>query len=114
MERHGELEGGTGTGLRFHPNLPTAVFDDLLADGQADAVARIFAASVQTLEDHENTLGVLRSNSNSVVGHAEQPIVTRFLGRHRDHWWRLSPELDGVSDQILEDLRDLGAVGPHA
>ncbi len=53
------LKRGTGAGLRLHPDLSAVALDDLLADGQADAVARIFAARVQALEDDKNVFRVL-------------------------------------------------------
>src|ERR1035438_6391272 len=113
MGRHGELEGGTGTGLRLRPDPSAVAFDDLFADGQADAIARVFAAGVQTLEDDKDVFRVLRGNSDSVIAHAEQPVLARLF-RLRGNYGRLFPaELEGVSDQILEDLRHLRAVRPH-
>src|SRR5271168_1723289 len=67
----GELESRAGFALRLHPYPPAVTFDNFLADGQADAVARVFGAGVQALKDHKNLLRVLRRNPDSVVAHAE-------------------------------------------
>ena len=64
--------------MRLHPNLAAIVFDDFLADGQADAVARVFATRVQALEDDKNVLRILGSNSDSVIVDAKAAIARRF------------------------------------
>src|SRR6266436_677316 len=102
MAGQGELEAGTGTGLRFHPDLSAIALDDFFADGQADAVSRIFRARVQTLEDNEDVFRELRRNSNSVIAHGELPSLSGFLSLHGNHRRLFPAKLDGVSDQILE------------
>src|SRR4029077_14274592 len=112
MEWNGELECGTATGFRLHPDSSTGTLDDLFADGQTDAVARIFRARVQTLEDHENVFRELGCDSDSVIAHAEQPVLTGLLRLHRNLRRLFPAELDGVPNQILEDLRHLRTIGP--
>ena len=75
--------------------------NDAFADGQADAGSRMFAAVVQTLEDDEDLLLVLRIDTNAVVRDAEVPECLIFFGADMDRRRRICPEPDGIADQIL-------------
>src|SRR5579862_10003263 len=86
---------------------------NLLADGQADSVARIFRARMQPLEDDENILRILGSDSDPVIAHAEKPPLARSLSPHRNLWLVFAAELDRVSNQILKELRHLRPLRPH-
>src|SRR5271163_121485 len=103
MARQGELESGAGTRLRLGPDLSTVELDDLLADGQADAVARVFTAGVQTLKGKKDAFQILGGNSDSVILHAEEPVFAGFFNIHGNYRLRFVAELDGVADEILED-----------
>jgi len=46
-------------------------FDDLLADGQADAGARVVGAGVKPLKQSKDSLLVLRLDADAVVIHTE-------------------------------------------
>src|SRR5258706_15459748 len=91
-----ELNAGTGAALGLPRNLPAIALHDLLADGQADAVARVFSAGVQTLKDYKNVFRVLGRNSDSVIVHAEQPSQSGFFRLHRNHRRLFPAKLDGV------------------
>ena len=87
---------------------PAAVpLDDLLADRQSDAIAGIFGAGMQSLENDEDVLGVLLGYTNAVVGHREDPFRTLFLRRDLNDWGLGATKLDGVSDKVLEHLLQL-------
>ena len=58
-------------GTRLDPDLAAAALDDLLADGQANAVARVLRSRMQALEDNKNIFRVLRRNADSVIAHDE-------------------------------------------
>src|ERR1700728_282476 len=114
VDRHGEFEGGTGTGLRLDPDPAARPLDNLLADGEADAVARVFGASVQALKDYENIVGMLGSDSDPVVAYAELPVLACFFHLYRNQRRIVAAELESVSNEILEDLRDLRAIRPES
>src|SRR5216684_1028702 len=113
MAGQGKLEAATGAGLRLHPDPAAVAFNDLFADGQANAVSRVFRAGVQALEHDKNVFRELWRNSDAVIVHAELPSMSGFFSLHGNHWRLLPAELDGVPDQILEELRQLCPVGPH-
>ena len=50
----GKLKSGTLSHFRLHPNRAAVVFDDLLANGQTNAVAWVFAPGMQALEDDKD------------------------------------------------------------
>ena len=54
------------------------LLNDLLADGQANAVAGIFGASVQAVENDEHALGVLGGYADTVIGYSESPFGSLF------------------------------------
>src|SRR5262245_37616776 len=69
----GEAEPGPGGDRGVQPDLAPVILDELPAHGQPDAGARVGLLPVQSLEDHEDTFGVLGCYPDSVVGHGEQP-----------------------------------------
>ena len=68
---------------------------------------------MKALKDEENTLGILQVNTNAIITYQEQPIIP--LPFHPDMNTRgsLSPEFDGVADQILEKLHQLRSIPHH-
>src|SRR5579871_1317940 len=83
--RHGqgEVEPRAAGERGVEPDPAAEVVDDLAGHGQADAGARVGAALVQPLEDHEDALGVLRLDPDPVVAEREQP--ERLVTADRDH-----------------------------
>src|SRR5215475_11531881 len=83
FERHGilpsigdgETERRTFPGLRRHPDTAAVAFDDFLAQRQPDASPGIFLARMQTLEDPENALEILRLDADAIVAHRELPLA---------------------------------------
>ena len=91
--------------------VPTVPFNDFLADGQPDAVARIFGAGVQAVENDEDVLGMLGGYADAVVGDGEYPIGPSLLRRDVNDGSFGATKLDRVSNQVLEHLLQLGTVG---
>jgi hypothetical protein len=53
--------------LRLHPDFSAVALDDLFANRQTNAGARIFVARVQALEDLKYPLPILRIDADPVV-----------------------------------------------
>jgi hypothetical protein len=53
---------------------------NLLADRQSDAGAGIFLPALKSLKDDEDTLKVLRGNTNAVVPYGEGPPIAISAG----------------------------------
>jgi hypothetical protein len=85
-------------------------FDDLPAYGKSDAGAGVIAAGVQALEDKENAFKILRINANAVVADREAPCIVKLFDPHVDLWGSLPVELDGIADQVLEELSQLAPI----
>src|SRR6202008_2103285 len=68
----GKPEPGAGAGLGIQPDLAAVVLDDLLDHGQADARAGVGRPVVQSLEDHEDPVGVLGLDADAVVTELKQ------------------------------------------
>src|SRR6476646_9990293 len=88
-------------------------FDNLPADGQADPGAGIFRLGMEALENDEDALRVLRRNADAVVPDGTMPVGILARGREGDLWRRLAAILDGVADQVLEELAELHPVARH-
>jgi hypothetical protein len=63
--RQGEEERGSLASFRFNPHLPTVVFDDLPADGQADTGSLAILVGMQALEYQENAV----ADTDAVITH---------------------------------------------
>src|ERR1035437_1695493 len=96
--------------LGFDPDSAPMALDNLLADGQPDAGAGIGLARVQALEDLENAFKILRINADAIVPHPEDPAFRLGPGADVDFGRAFAAELEGVGDQILEQLRYLAFV----
>ena len=78
---------------------------------------------MKALENHKNAFEVLRLNADAVIAHRENPFRTLFPGLFCGNWKRLqfgrdadlrrcrSPKLNRIADEILEQLRQLRAIG---
>ena len=109
----GEGEGRTLAGFGFHGDAAAVALDDLLADGQADARAGILGPGVQPLEDDEDALEVFGLHADAVVLHREYPMALVTAHADVDSRRLLAAEFDGVADEVLEQLRQLGGVRFH-
>src|SRR6476659_7841592 len=102
--RQGEAEFRSFPRFRLYPNTSVMPLDDALANGQTHSCAGQLA-SVQPLENAEDPIGILRVDPNPVVFNADCPLVSS-LGRPNRHVrWLTGPIFDGISNQVLEDLR---------
>ena len=97
-------------------------FNDLLANGQPYPSARIFTASVESLEKDKDSLGVLGVEADPVIADGKSPLVALLRRRDMDVRWELTPELKGITQQVLKytaQLRDIrqydgqGIMGDH-
>src|ERR1035438_7777866 len=77
-----ELESGSSPRPGFDPDPAAVLFDDFLADCQADSAAWVLCTGVQSFEDHENDLRLLRGNANAIVRDREKPFPGDRLRRH--------------------------------
>src|SRR5438132_5804958 len=99
------------TRLRFEPDVATMTFDDLLANGEAQAGAGVFSATMKPLEDREYLVGVAHVDANPVVFYREQPnaiLPYRFNVDARCDW---AAELYGIANKILKHMLKLRGIG---
>src|SRR5690606_19569126 len=108
----GEKEGGAGSGLGLEPD-PTAVaLHHLLADRQANPGSRVVGPAVKALEEHENTVGIFRRDSDAVVRHGEDPLPAFQASGYVNPWGFVrSVELQRIRDEVLEQLIHLARIG---
>src|ERR671926_1153195 len=107
------MERAAKAQLRLDPDAPAMALDDLLADGKADAGARVLTHGMQPLKQHEDALEVLRLDADAVVGDADAPLGV-FLGRRdMDARRGLTAKLERIADEILEALRELHLLDVH-
>jgi hypothetical protein len=66
-----KVKSGTGTQSRLYPNATAMAFNNFFANGQPHARAGIFIASVQSLENHKNSIVELRIDPNPIVTYRE-------------------------------------------
>ena len=81
----GEGEGAAFAGLAFHPDAAAVVFDDLLADGQAEAGAFGFVGErvADLLEFLEDFRLIGRRDADAGVGDADHQIAVCAARRNR-------------------------------
>src|ERR1035438_8928198 len=109
-----EAEGGSSPGLRFHPELSPVPLYDFLADREPNPGARVFRPGVQALKHLENAFGMPRVDSDAVILNRNYPIRAAVHRRNMDsRALFLSPELDGIGEQVLEHLGQLPLVHPQ-
>jgi len=81
--------------------------DNLLAKRQPKPRSRIFRATMQSLQELKDMLGMCRVKPNAIVTHRKDPLSLLTGGRHV-HLWRLcAAEFDGVLNQVLHQLHEL-------
>ena len=78
----GEPERGAGTGLRLDPDAPAVVFDDLLADREADAGARVAAPRMEPSELLRCPTGARLTEG---VPRLRSFVVREAVARQREH-----------------------------
>src|SRR5580658_8917619 len=102
LSRQREAEPGAVSLRGIEPDAAAEVLDDLAAHGQADTGARVGAALVEPLEQHEYPVGVLRRDPDAVIGEREELEPAVRPGRDDDARRRGAAELERVAEQVLE------------
>src|SRR6267154_5120963 len=110
----GEEERRADAGLRRDPDPPAVALDDVPADRQSGADARIFLFRVEATEQTEQPPGPFRRYADAVVADREDPDLTVLPGSDSHLRGSGTPELQRVVDQVLEDLGELDRVGDQA
>ena len=59
---------------------------------------------MQSLKDAEDSVHVLGRDSDTIVAHAENYLISPALTADRHNGTPIAPIFDGVSDEILEHL----------
>src|SRR6185503_5446764 len=111
--RQREIEARAIAWTRLHPDAPAMALDHLLADGEADAGARILALVEQPLEHHEDALEILRLDADAVIPHFDLKFGIFFRNADVDARHGVGPELERVADQVLQQLAELHLVARH-
>src|ERR1051326_1129662 len=82
---------------RFHPDASAVALDNFLAEGQADAGARIVLAAVQALEDDEDAVEVFLFDADAVVPDGQVPVAAVARDAEMNLRRFAAAELDGVA-----------------
>jgi len=86
-------------------------FGDALAHGKTDACARVFGCDVAAFENRKDALEIFRIDADAVIPYRKDPLG-RALGCGNVNARRLGAvKLDGVADQVLQQLTQLRLVG---
>src|SRR5262245_58380495 len=75
LGRQGEVDLGALAGRGGEPQAAAVQLDDLLADGQPQAGARVAVAGVGAVEGLQDALEVLGGDADAVVAHDDVPQV---------------------------------------
>ena len=93
--------------LRFGPDAAAVALDNLFANGQADAGAGIFFLGMQALEDLKDAVGILRIKADAVIPDETSHSSPFLPGRKMNPGGLVVVKLDGVGDEILQQLAHL-------
>ena len=69
---------------------------------------------MEPLEGLEDLGLILACDSDSVISAGKQPFPGQFLSRDVNLRAGLTPVMDGVPDQVLEDLNEAGSIDMKA
>src|SRR5262245_55704770 len=109
--REGKEKCGTPARNRFDPDPAAVTFDDPLAQCQADAGAGVLFPGVKALKNDEQSRKLARINPDAVVAHRKEPLAVTTTRSNLNGRRMVAMELHRVSDEILEHLRELDAIG---
>src|SRR6266436_5073420 len=86
-------------------------FHDSSANGQPDARARVLFAGMEPLKHLKDTFEVFQFDADPVVLNGKSPLTSVGFRGNGDFRPAFIAIFDGVSDQILEQLRKLRGIG---
>jgi hypothetical protein len=69
---------------------------------------------VQPLKDLKDATGMLRVNADAVILDREDPRASVLLSRDVDARGLIPAKLEGIADQVLEELKQLRALHHHS
>ena len=104
------MKRGPLPGFRLDPDTTAVPLHDLLGHGQADTGAGALRSGVETLKEQEDPVAVLRIEAHPVVADRELPLAFPFLGPDVHGGRAEGAECEGVGDQIVKQLADLGGI----
>ena len=104
-----EIERSSLIDLRFDPDPAAVALDDPLADRKANPRAGD-RPPVQPLEDPKNDLVICGCDSDPVISEGKPPHAILVDCGNMDARCPLSTILEGVTDQVLEKLNEMGLV----
>ena len=109
LEPQGARAGGGRAGLgrpelALDDDRPSVSLGDLPRDVEPQAETAEVVHRDGSLEAAEDALQILRTNTDAVVRHGEQPVRTVTPGRHMNLRLAGAVELDGVGQQVLQQL----------
>src|SRR5262245_20887497 len=104
------MEGGAGVLAALRPHPPAVELDEFLADGQAEAGAADVAGHriVESLERLEEPAEIVLADADAGVAHGDVDDVAVQPNGDGDPSARR--ELDGIRQQVEQDLADLRPV----
>src|SRR5437763_14943500 len=110
----GEGKRAALAGRALHPDPSAMHLHQPAGNRQAQAGALVLAAdpALTLLKALENSLGVIRRHTDAGIADADQQLRALALGR--DTPAACLRELDGVAQQVQEDLLELGAIRKDA
>ena len=77
-------------------------FDDLFANGKPYPRPGVVFFAMQSLENNEYAVVILRVYSDTIVADGEYPLILFFLRRNMYTRRRLAAEFKGVANKILK------------
>src|SRR5690242_1451170 len=106
--RQGEGEGGPHADRALDADLAMHGASQIAADGEAES-STLVGARAARLELHErleDTIELVRGDADAGVGDVQPNEVLLYVATHRDPALGLT-ELDGIREQVEQDLTDL-------
>lgn len=106
-------ECSSGFRFSFAPDLTVMPFNYTPANRKSDS--RTGAALLQALKKLKNSLSKLHVEPNSRVLNSKQPdiAIVMIVATYLNSWRIITPEFDGILNQILKQLSQLSGVSSN-